>query len=139
MIPEKVKRTTLTRQALRILRNTTLDLPEEERTELLSEFLVRMRANGYGSMYQQEIITSAMMAFDRKRKEQEDSGRPINRPLSYKAKERRKNKLSAKTQWFKVGGYSTVMLVPATPKSRQHASRSGGEKWGRPWVASKNR
>ena len=83
MIPEKVKRTTLTRQALRILRNTTLDLPEKEKSELLLEFSARVRASGYGTRYRQEIITSAMMANDRMRKEQEDGGRPINRPRSY--------------------------------------------------------
>ncbi|KAL9971074.1 hypothetical protein ACROYT_G023559 [Oculina patagonica] len=114
----QVKRTALTQQALRILRNTSLDLSDSKKAELLSEFSARMRASGYGARYRQEIITSAMMAFDRMKKDQEDNDRPINRPRSYQAKERRKKKLSAKTQWFKTGGYSTVMFVPATPGGR---------------------
>ena len=45
-MPEKIKRTALTQQALRIMKNTSPELAEEEKTQLLSEFSNRMRASG---------------------------------------------------------------------------------------------
>ena len=60
-----------------------------------------------------------MTAFDRMKEEQEHGGRPINRPHSYQHEVRRKKKLSAKSNWYyKNGGYSTVMSVPATPQGK---------------------
>ena len=104
-MPEKVKRTALTQQALRILRNTSLDLPDNKKAELMSDFSARMRARGYGARYRQEIITSAMIVFDKMKKEQENGGRPINRPRSYQAEERQ----SVAT---------TVLFVPTTHGGR---------------------
>ena len=73
-MPERVKRTALTQQALTIMENTSQELPEDLKTHLLSEFSRRMRASGYGARYRLEIIKSAMTAFDKMREEQEHSG-----------------------------------------------------------------
>ena len=94
-MPSKVSLTTLTKQAWRIMKNTSPALPEEEKTQLLSEFLRRMRASGYGVRYRLKIISSAMTAFDRMKEEQEDGGRQLNRPRSYQRETRRKKKLSS--------------------------------------------
>ena len=117
-MPDEVKRTALTQQALRIMKNTPPELAEKEKTQLLSEFSNRMRASGYGARHRFEIINSAMTAFDRMKEEQEHGGRPINRPRSYQPEVRRKKKLSAKSNWYKNGGYSTVVFVPATPQGK---------------------
>ena len=117
-MPERVKRTALTQQALTIMKNTSQELPEDLKTHLLSEFSRRMRASGYGARYRLEIIKSTMTAFDKMREEQEHSGRPINRPRSYQRETRKKKKMSVKSQWYKAGGYSTVMFVPATPHGK---------------------
>ena len=116
-MPQKIKRTTLSQMALRVLLNTKPEL-EDRRTELLSKFSGRMRASGYGARFRQEIIASAMSAFDKLKKDKEDGKRPINRPRSFQAKERRSRKCSTKTEWFKKGNYTTVMFVPYTPGSR---------------------
>ena len=117
-MPERVKRTALTQQALTIMKNTSPELPEDLKTQLLSEFSGRMRASGYGARYRLKIIKSAMTAFDKMREEQEHRGRPINRPRSYQRETRKKKKISAKSQWYKTGRYSTVMFVPATPHGK---------------------
>ena len=54
-MPERVKRTALTQQALTIMKNTSPELPEDLKTQLLSEFSGRMRASGYGARYRLEI------------------------------------------------------------------------------------
>ena len=56
-----------------------------------------------------------MTAFDKMREKQEHSGWHINRPRSYQCETRKKKKMSAKSQWYKAGGFSTIMFVPATP------------------------
>ena len=45
-MPTKVKRTTLTQEVVRILRNISKELPEETATKHLSEFSSRMKASG---------------------------------------------------------------------------------------------
>ena len=117
-MPERVKRTALTQQALKIMKNTSQELPEDLKTQLLSEFSGRMRASGYRARYWLEIIKSAMTAFDKMREEQEHGGRLINRPRSYQRETRKKKKISAKSEWYKAVGYSTVMFVPATPHGK---------------------
>ena len=64
-MPDKVKRTELTQPTLRIMKNTSPELAEKGKTQLLSEFSSRIRASGYGTRYRFEIINNAMTAFDR--------------------------------------------------------------------------
>ena len=94
------------------------ELPEDLKTQLLSEFSGQMRASGYGARYRLEIIKGAITAFNKMREEQEHSGQPINRPRSYQCETTKKKKMSAKSQWYKAGGYSAVMFVPATPHGK---------------------
>ena len=50
--------------------------------------------------------------------EAQNSGkRPINRPRSWKEKERRETKWRKKSSWYKTGGNSSVMFCPYTPNS----------------------
>ena len=118
-MPDKVKRTELTQPTLRIMKNTSPELAEKGKTQLLSEFSSRIRASGYGTRYRFEIINNAMTAFDRMKEEQEHVDRPINRPRSYQPEVRRKKNLSAKSNWYQNGGYSTVMFVPATSQGKR--------------------
>ena len=47
--------------------------------------------------------------------EQERGGRPINRPRNYEESKRREEKWRKKTNWFKTGGFTTVLFCPWTP------------------------
>ena len=108
---ERVKRTALAQQVLTIMTNTSQELPEDLKTQLLSEFSGPVRASGYGARYRLEIIKSAMTAFDKMREQQEHSGRPINRPRSYQRETTKKKKISAKSQWYKAGPYKAGSYV----------------------------
>ena len=46
-MPEKIKRTSLTQEGIRILRNTSLELPPEVAAGHLTELCIRMKAAGY--------------------------------------------------------------------------------------------
>ena len=92
VMPARVKRRALTQQALTIMKNTSQELPEDLKTQLLSEFSGRMQASGYGARYRLEIIKSAMTAFDKMQEEQKHKDRPINRPRSYQRETRKRRK-----------------------------------------------
>jgi hypothetical protein len=51
--------------------------------------------------------------------ENEEKGiRPINRPKTWKKKERMELKEKKKTDWYKQGGFDSVLFVPATPNGK---------------------
>ena len=55
-MPTKVKRTTLTQEVVRILRNKSKELPKETAHKHLSEFSSRMMASGYTEKFRLEVI-----------------------------------------------------------------------------------
>ena len=110
-----VKRTTLTQYGLRILRNTSLEISWDIKADMLSEFCERMRDSGYNEVFRSQIIESILKGWDRMVAEQNKGARPINRPRSYEESERRQQKARKKTNWFKGGGYTSVLFCPWTP------------------------
>ena len=114
-MPASVKRTTLTQEGLRILRNTKLDVPWSEKAEMLTDFSARLRYSGYSERYRQQVIESVLAGWDKMVKEEEEGRRPINRPREWQADKRRMDKKVKKNSWYKAGGYSTVIFCPYTP------------------------
>ena len=87
----------------------------EEKCGLMSEFSERMRDSGYSERFRQEIIAGAWTGFDKIIIKQQEGIRPIHRLRSFQAEERKTKKRNKKTNWYKSGGYSTVMFCPHTP------------------------
>ena len=110
-----IKRTSLTQYGLRILRNTSLELSWDLKAEMLSEFSERMRDSGYREKFRYETMQSILKGWDKMVAEQERGGRPINRPRNFEEKKRREEKWRKKANWFKTGGYTTVLFCPWTP------------------------
>ena len=50
-MPTKVKRTVLTQEVIRVLRNCRLELPWEEKAKFLTELAVRMKSSGYNEKF----------------------------------------------------------------------------------------
>ena len=111
-MPRNIKRTALTQYGLRILRNTKPGLEWRETAAALSEFSERMRDSGYGEKFRHEIISSILQGWDKMVEAQNSGKRPINRPRSWKEKDRRETKWRKKSNWYKTGGNSPIMLCP---------------------------
>ena len=79
-MPEKVKRTTLTQEGIRIMRNTSLELPWEVTADHLSDLSMRIKASGYDEKMRLEVIKSAVTGFEKMVEVEKAGGRPINRP-----------------------------------------------------------
>ena len=84
---------------------------------MLSEFSARLCDSGYNQRYRQEVIQSVLSGWDRMVEEQEAGRRPINRARSWEEGRRRQEKQQKKSNWYKTGGYSTVIFCPWTPGS----------------------
>ena len=55
-MPDRTKCCRLTQEATRIFRNTSLSVPWSRKTELLTDFVLRMLLSGYSESYGASII-----------------------------------------------------------------------------------
>ena len=130
-LPWNTKRTVLTQEALRILLNCSRELPWELKAKHLSKYSARMQFSGYEKKFRAEIIRSALNAYEKLRRAETDGERPLYRPKTWKTLEREKERKEKKNNWYKKGGYDSVMFVPATPgsvlmkKYRNEVEKSG--------------
>ena len=114
----KSKRIILVQQAIRILRNCSEDLSWETKKKHLNQMMNRMQYSGYNQKFRYEVIMSALHAFE-KMKEKDDSGEvPQYRPKEWRKEERRKEKQEKKKNWYRNGGYKSVIFVPCTQDSK---------------------
>ena len=109
------KRTILTQECLRILKNCHEGIGWERITSHLSFFMARMQASGYDKEFRFQVLRSAVSAFEEKKEESRMSGVPFYRPRSWRRIERRRKREGKKKTWFKKNGVESVMFIPATP------------------------
>ena len=116
----KQKRTILTQEGLRILRNTKIELGEEVRIGHLNKFMIKMKKSGYNQKFRTEIVDSAMKAFDIMIENDRKGIKPLFRDRTWKSEERRTEKQNKKRNWFRTENnkYKSVLFVPPTPGSQ---------------------
>ena len=120
-MPDTVKRSTLTQEVLRILRNTSPSLPWEEKADMLSDFCLRMKISGYRERYRETIIRSALAAWDKVEEKDRTGERPLYRDKGWKREERREEKEKKKRGWYKSLGGKTndfPLFCPMSPGGR---------------------
>ena len=114
-MPYKIKRTTLTQETIRILRNCRRDLPWEEKAAFLTDHSRRMKASGYAEKFREEVIISGIRGFEKMVEVEEAGGRPVNRARSWEQKTRSKKKKEKSITWHKSGGFDVPLFIPCTP------------------------
>lgn len=116
-LPMKTKRTILTQEALRIILRCSPHLPWTTVANHLSNFNKRLQYSGYDHLFREQIARSALRAYQRILDRDKKGEQPLYRKSEWKAAAREKNKMAKKNNWFKKGGYESVVFIPATPKS----------------------
>ena len=115
-LPSNQKRTILTQECLRRLRNTKVGLGEEIRNKHLSNFMLVMKNSGFDIKYRTEILDSALVAFERIMVEDKSGTKPLFRSRDWNKEERNKCKNEKKHNWFKTGPedieYKSVLVDP---------------------------
>ena len=117
-LPMKTKRTVLTQEMLRILLHCSRLLPWGYVCGHLNNFTLKMQYSGYNQTIRHDVAKSAFHAFQTMMENEEKGIRPINRPKTWKKKERMELKEKKKTDWYKQGGFDSVLFVPATPNGK---------------------
>jgi len=114
----KQKRTILTQEALRRLKNTSLELGHEVQCDNLSDFMLKLKDSGYCEKFRSEIIFSAKKAFDIIVENDQNGSRPIHRTREQMLSDKGARKSSG-YNWWKKGDnenkYTTILYVPPTP------------------------
>ena len=118
-VPWRDKRTILTQEVLRVLRNCSKYLPWSEVCAHVETYCARMQFSGYDKRFRTQVVRSALNAYDKMVEKDANGEEPMYRPRSWKRIERAKSRRAKMSEWFKGGGQGneTVIFVPATPDS----------------------
>ena len=120
-MPDRTKRSTLTQEAIRILRNCSHSVPRSRKADLLSDFSLRMKLSGYSESYRATIIRSALAAWQKMLEEDRTGVQPLYRERCWMRKERNKEKEKKKSRWFRrLGGQTNdfTLFCPMSPGGR---------------------
>ena len=112
-MPQKVKRACLTNEVIRILRNTSSELPNEVKKFFVSDFSHRMRASGYPESFRREIILSGIKGFEKQVKRDVNGECPLHRPKGYQRDKRDNEKALKRRAWYRP--FDSVFFCPTTP------------------------
>ena len=91
-IPSKQKRTILTQECLRRLRNTQVELGKDVQTKHLNNFMIKMKDSGYTAPYRKQILSSALNAFEKMVKDDQTGVKPLYRDKHWNKEIRREQK-----------------------------------------------
>ena len=121
-LPEKVKRSTLTNEALRRLLCCSANLEEAEKVKIMEDFARMLKRSGYSEKFRYEVISDALRGHQKMRQREMDGGQPVDRPREYEEIGRRKKKDEKRTRWFRKEPRGTniregVLIIPPTPES----------------------
>ena len=111
------KRTVLTQEVLRVLLSCSSDIPWEQVARHASTMALRMQFSGYSKKFRHEVVDSAVKAYDDIRRKVTSGERPLYRPFEWEREERDQVKQNKVLNWYKKGGYESIIFVPSTPGS----------------------
>ena len=119
-INSQAKRTILTQECLRVIRNTKIELGENTRNKHLTNFMLKMKNSGYSKKYRIEILDSALKAFKKMIDDDSNGVKPLFRNRNWNKENRQLEKKNKKRNWYKIGThskikYKSILFVPPTP------------------------
>ena len=113
------KRTILTQECLRRMRNTKLDLGSEVQISHLNKLMLKLKNSGYNQKFRTEVLDSSIKAFQRMVEEDKSGIKPLFRPREWNFEERQKSKNEKKRNWWNNTNaqiqYTSVLFVTPTP------------------------
>ena len=124
-INSSTKRTILTQECLRRLRNTKIELGEKVRNEHLTKFMLKMKNSGHKVNFRTRILKSSLNAFEKMVEEDKSGKKPLHRNRSWNKENRTKDKENKKNNWYKIDKnseksekqFTSILFVPPTPGS----------------------
>ena len=83
-VSQKVKRATIAQMAVKILENTSLELPWSRKAQLLSNLSLRIKQSGYNASFRLNIFKSALKCWERRLQMDQSGDRPLHRERNWK-------------------------------------------------------
>jgi hypothetical protein len=114
----QTKRSTLTQEAVRILRNCSLSVPWSRRADLLSDLSLRLKLSGYTEHFRATVIRSALAAWDRLLELDRTGQQPLYRDRAWQRDRRNREKERNKKNWYRhLGGQDNdfPIFCPMSP------------------------
>ena len=113
------KRTILTQECLRRLRNTKVELGPEVQKSHLDQFMLKLKNSGYNAKFRQEILDSGLKAFDKMMEDDKGGVKPMYRSRDWNIDERNFKKSETRSNWWNTQKskiqYKSVLFVTPTP------------------------
>ena len=113
------KRTILTQECLRRLRNTKVELGPEIQNKHLNQFMLKLKNSGYNQKFRKEILDSSLKAFQSMMDDDINQVKPMYRSRQWNADERNRAKSEKKFNWWNTEKskiqYKSVLFVTPTP------------------------
>ena len=119
-VSDRVKRTTMTNEALRRLLCCSKDLEEVKRVEVMEDYARLLKRSGYSERFRHEVISDALRGHQKLLHGEATGGRPVDRPRSFQEVERRRRRRDKGDRWYRREARGTnkkegIFIVPPTP------------------------
>ena len=114
--PWQQKRTTLTQELIRRLRNTRKELSCQRKQEILSDYMQMLKNSGYTVNFLREILSSGLNGYNKILEDDRSNKKPLYRPKEWKRSFRWLVNKTKSKNWLGTN-YKSCMFVP--PHTRQ--------------------
>ena len=119
-LSSRVKRATMSNDALRRLLCCSPNLDEHKRVEVMEEFARMLKRSGYSQKFRYEVISDAVQGYKNMQKREQDGGQPVDRPRDYDEEGRRIRKEEKRKRWYRREPRGTSiregsLIIPPTP------------------------
>ena len=119
-LSSRVKRATMSNDALRRLLCCSPNLEENKRVEVMEEYARMLKRSGYSQKFRHEIISDAVQGFENMQRREQEGGQPVDRPRSYDEEGRRRRKEGKRGRWYRKEPRGTsiregALIIPPTP------------------------
>ena len=104
------KRTILTQELLRIFLNCSRGLPWKNVVDHANHMMLRLQFSGYNKRFREEVVRSALAAYNRLVQLDASGEKPLYRPREWRTNERARARRSKRETWFRGDGCESVIL-----------------------------
>ena len=117
----QIKRATLTQEGVRRLLNTSQNAPSSIKTQIMSDWDLKMNRSGYDQSFRANVIQAAIKIYNHKILTELNGGRPMYRPAGWNAQERNTEKLVKRQTWYQGTGKErnlAPLIIDPTPSGQ---------------------
>ena len=98
---ENVKVSSLTQNMIRRMKNTSEDVPDEERRKIVDNFYWQLKISGYSDEQSRKIIKAGLIGYEKLLLKCKQGNAKLHRSAEEGWETRKKKKLLGKSNWFK--------------------------------------